>query len=100
MLAVQEFCRIYGQFFPFGDSEQLASLVFRGFGAGEKGVVGFQQFITALSTATRGSMEERITCESVSCAETLSDSYIELAFSLCWSFQCCSDCMTVMVMVE
>lgn len=32
-------------------------------GSGEEGVVGFPQFIVALSTATRGSMEERISCE-------------------------------------
>ena len=65
---MQEFCRIYGEFFPFGDPEQLASLVFRGFGvgSGEDGVVGFPQFITALSTATRGSLEERIASESQS----------------------------------
>lgn len=67
-MCVQEFCRIYGEFFPFGDPEQLASLVFRGFGveSGEDGVVGFPQFIIALSTATRGSLEERIASESQS----------------------------------
>ena len=62
----QEFCRIYAQFFPFGDPEPLASLVFRGFGVrgeGGGGVVGFHQFITALSAATRGSTEERLACE-------------------------------------
>ncbi|CAI8039012.1 Hippocalcin-like protein 4 [Geodia barretti] len=67
-LTEQEFCRIYAQFFPFGDPEPLASLVFRGFGArgsgegggGGGGVVGFPQFITALSAATRGSTEERL----------------------------------------
>ena len=65
----QEFCRIYAQFFPFGDPEPLASLVFRGFGArgsgegGGGGVVGFPQFITALSAATKGSTEERLACE-------------------------------------
>lgn len=66
-MCTQEFCRIYGQFFPFGDPEQLATLVFRGFGggSGEDGVVGFTQFITALSTATRGSLEERIASESM-----------------------------------
>ena len=68
---VQEFCRIYAQFFPFGDPEPLASLVFRGFGvrgggeggAGGGGVVGFHQFITALSAATKGSTEERLARE-------------------------------------
>lgn len=64
-LTEQEFCQNYGQLFPFGDPEPLASLVFRGFGmrgdGGEgSGVVGFTQFITALSTITRGSIEERI----------------------------------------
>ena len=66
----QEFRRIYGQFFPFGDPEQLALVVFRGLGAsgekGEGGVVGFPQFITALSAATRGSVEERIAREASS----------------------------------
>lgn len=72
-MCVQEFCRIYRQFFPFGDPEQLASLVFRGFGvgSGEDGVVGFPQFITALSTATRGSLEERITSERQSAHDCL-----------------------------
>ena len=38
----QEFCRIYAQFFPFGDPEPLASLVFRGFGAGGGGGGGVE----------------------------------------------------------
>ena len=73
LYCVQEFCRIYRQFFPFGDPEQLALLVFRGFGvvtggrgeAGSRGsgVVGFTQFITSLSIATRGTIEERLGCE-------------------------------------
>ena len=42
----------------------MASLVFRGFGAGKGGVVRFPQFITALSTTTRGSVDQRIACET------------------------------------
>lgn len=63
----QEFCKIYARFFPFGDTEPLASLMFRGFGGGggEGGVVGFAEFITALSAATRGSTEERLAREQL-----------------------------------
>ena len=85
----QEFCRIYAQFFPFGDPEPLASLVFRGFGArgsgegggGGGGVVGFPQFITALSAATRGSTEERLACE-LRCSK-LSDAMLSLFLYHC-----------------
>lgn len=61
---VQEFCKIYRQFFPFGDPTSFASYVFQMFDSSQNGLVDFKEFAVALSTTSQGSLEEKLQCES------------------------------------
>jgi len=61
---MQEFCKIFHQFFPFGETREFASLIFNVMDVNENGVVGFKEFISALSATAAGSTEERLQCES------------------------------------
>ena len=60
---MQEFCRIYRQYFPFGSSDILASLIFKAFPPEKDGTVGFKQFVVNLSVVLRGSTDETLKCE-------------------------------------
>ncbi len=60
---VQEFCKIYRQFLPFGNPNKFASFVFRVYDRNKDGTIEFRQFIKALSVTTRGSTEEKLLCE-------------------------------------
>lgn len=60
---IQEFCRIYRQYFPFGSSDILASLIFKAFPPEKDGTVGFKQFVVNLSIVLRGSTDETLKCE-------------------------------------
>lgn len=63
IVAVQEFCKIYKQFFPFGDPVPFASLLFERFHLNQNGMLEFREFVIGLSTAARGSLEEKLQCE-------------------------------------
>ena len=59
---MQEFCRIYRQFFPFGDPTTFSSFVFKSLDTNDNGVVMFKEFMKALSITSRGTTEEKLEC--------------------------------------
>ena len=59
---MQEFCKIFHKFFPFGETKDFATLIFNALDSGENGVIGFKEFINALSATAAGNTEERLKC--------------------------------------
>ena len=60
---MQEFCRLYRQFFPFGgDPTAFSSFMFKLLDTNDDGVVMFKEFIKALSISSRGTTEEKLEC--------------------------------------
>ncbi|XP_054158042.1 frequenin-1-like isoform X2 [Oppia nitens] len=59
-LTEQAFYKIYQQFFPKGNPKKFASFVFRVFDEDKDGMITFEEFIKALSTTTRGTLEEKL----------------------------------------
>jgi len=51
---------IYAQFFPDGDSDAYAHLVFKSFDRGNAGVVNFERFAIGLSRLLRGTLKDRL----------------------------------------
>ncbi|XP_037078215.1 Kv channel-interacting protein 4-like [Pollicipes pollicipes] len=54
------FREIYAKFFPFGDSNQYAHLLFNVLDKNQSGSISFDDFIYGLSTLIKGSTEDRL----------------------------------------
>ena len=62
----KDFGKIYTQFFPFGDPAEFANYVFDVFDENKNGYIDFKEFICALSATSRGTLEEKLRCLSLS----------------------------------
>ncbi|CAF0879107.1 unnamed protein product [Rotaria sordida] len=59
-LTLDEFKKIYAQFFPAGDSSTFAEYVFRRFATNHHDKISFGDFLIALSITARGTLDEKL----------------------------------------
>ncbi|PVU94384.1 hypothetical protein BB561_002583 [Smittium simulii] len=59
-IGVEDFKKIYRNFFPFGDSANFSGYVFRVFDSNKSGRIDFKEFLQALSITSRGTPEEKL----------------------------------------
>lgn len=59
-LTREDFVKIYQQFFPFGAPEDFANHLFTVFDHDNNGFIEFTEFISVLSTTSRGTLEEKL----------------------------------------
>lgn len=60
-LSEEEFFKVFKQFLPFGDPTDYCHYLFRVFDADNSQYIDFKEFVVALSAASRGLMDQKLT---------------------------------------